>query len=63
MAGKVIDLRQDLGSPPPQSRERLIFSLQMENKLAFKHMKVRLEEQAEDCSNHRRKGELGISSI
>ena len=39
MAGEVIDLLQDLGLPPPQSRERLIFPLQMENKLPFKHMK------------------------
>lgn len=38
MAGEVIDLLQDLGLPPPQSRERLIFPLQMENKLPFKHM-------------------------
>ena len=33
MAGEVIDLLQDLGLPPPQSRDRLIFPLQMENKL------------------------------
>lgn len=39
MAGKVIDLLQDLGLPPPQSRDRLIFPLQMENKLPFKLMK------------------------
>lgn len=39
MAGEVIDLLQDLGLPPPQSRGRLIFPLQMENKLPFKHMK------------------------
>lgn len=39
LAGEVIDLLQDLGLPPPQSRERLIFPLQMENKLPFKHMK------------------------
>lgn len=39
LAGKVIDLLQDLGLPPPQSRDRLIFPLQMENKLPFKHMK------------------------
>lgn len=37
MAAEVIDLLQDLGLPPPQSRERLIFPLQMENKLPFKH--------------------------
>lgn len=35
LAGKVIDLLQDLGLPPPQSRDRLIFPLQMENKLPF----------------------------
>lgn len=40
LAGKVIDLLQDLGLPPPQSTERLIFPLQMENKLPFKHMKT-----------------------
>lgn len=39
MAAKVIYLLQDLGLPPPQSRDRLIFPLQMENKLPFKHMK------------------------
>lgn len=39
LAGKVIDLLQDPGLPPPQSRDRLIFPLQMENKLPFKHMK------------------------
>lgn len=38
-AEEVIDLLQDLGLPPPQSTERLIFPLQMENKLPFKHMK------------------------
>lgn len=39
LAGKVIDLLQDPGLPPPQSRDGLIFPLQMENKLPFKHMK------------------------
>ena len=39
MAGEVIDLLQDLALPPPQSRERLIFPLQMENKLPFKRKK------------------------
>lgn len=39
MAAEVIDLLQDLGLPPPQRRERLIFPVQMENKLPFKHMK------------------------
>lgn len=39
LAAEVIDLLQDLGLPPPQRRERLIFPVQMENKLPFKHMK------------------------
>ena len=39
LAGEVIDLLQDLGLPPPQSRKRLIFPPQMENKLPFKHVK------------------------
>lgn len=39
LAGEVIDLLQDLGLPPPQSRDRFIFPHQMENKLRFKHMK------------------------
>lgn len=39
MTGRVIDFLQDQGLPPPPNGERLIFLLQMENKLAFKHMK------------------------
>lgn len=39
LAGEVIDLLQDPVLPPPQSRDGLIFPLQMENKLPFKHMK------------------------
>lgn len=39
MAGEVIDLLLDPTLPLPRSRERLIFPLQMENKLPFKPKK------------------------
>lgn len=61
MAGEVIDLLQDLGLPPPQRRERLIFPLQMENKLPFKHMKREENdrEQGEGSRERRRRGKVG----